>query len=62
MLPSNVEQRLAEYYSAKNILKHNSIELETLAQDIMVTRLLSDSALTVKVPEECEEFIKSLIQ
>jgi hypothetical protein len=28
---SDVDQRLTEYYSAKNILKHNAIELESLA-------------------------------
>lgn len=57
---SNVDQRLTEYYSAKNILKHNAIELETLAQDIMVTRILDPSA-AIHVPEECEEFIMSII-
>ncbi len=38
--PSNVQNRLTEYYAAKNILRHNAIELENLAQDIMVMRLL----------------------
>jgi hypothetical protein len=28
---TEVDQRLTEYYSAKNILKHNAIELESLA-------------------------------
>jgi hypothetical protein len=28
---SDVDQRLTEYYSPKNILKHNAIELESLA-------------------------------
>ena len=56
----DIEGRLAEYYSPKNILRHNAIELEGLAQDIMIHRLMEPS-VAIKAPEECEEYIRALL-
>jgi hypothetical protein len=35
----DIESRLNEYYSSVNILRHNSIQLEQLVQDLIVSKL-----------------------
>jgi hypothetical protein len=52
-----LEGRLTEYYSSVNILKHNSILLEGLVEDLIVEKLQGKA---VTCPTSAEQFVKSL--
>jgi len=38
-LKNELESELSEYYSSVNILRHNSIKLESLVQEVMIEKL-----------------------
>ena len=52
-----LDSRLTEYYSSVNILKHNSILLEGLVEDLIVEKLQGKA---VTCPASAEQFVKSL--
>jgi hypothetical protein len=52
-----IESRLTEYYSSVNILKHNSILLEGLVENLIVEKL---QGKPVTCPPSAEQFVKSL--
>lgn len=56
---SDLQSRINDYYSSVNILKHNSIQLEEIVQDIIVTKLHSQGE-GVMCPKSAEQFVKSL--